>query len=344
MSTATQYPSSPGPGIDAKVAFLRRPDAYPERPARVEAVETHMSWIFLTDRRAYKLKKPVRYDFLDFSTAEARRWDCEEEVRLNRRLAPDVYLGVLPLTCDPQGRMALDGEGEAIDWLVKMRRLPEERMLDHAIRRHVLREADIERVALRLARFYRASRPIPLGGAEYVGRIADNVRENLRELATPAFGLPAVLVRRIGAAQLGFLRDEAELFEQRARAGRIVEGHGDLRPEHVCMEAEPAIIDCLEFRRDFRILDAADELAFLAMECERLGEPSVGPVLFETYSRETGDAPPAQLLSFYKSYRACLRAKISIWHLKDAEVRRPEKWPRLAREYLELAQGYLSGP
>jgi aminoglycoside phosphotransferase family enzyme len=229
-----------------------------------------------------------------------------------------------------------------VDWLVKMRRLPRECMLDHAIRRHEVRAADIGRVALWLARFYRACQPISLSGAEYVGCLADNIKENLRELGTPAFGLPADRVERIGAAQLGFLQQEGELLRQRARAGRIIEGHGDLRPEHVCMGAQPAIIDCLEFKRDFRILDAADELAFLAMECERLGEPLVGPLLFETYSRESGDYPSERLLSFYKSYRACLRAKISVWHLKDAQVRQAEKWPRLAREYLRLAEGYLS--
>src|SRR5262249_4067578 len=121
------------PTVEQKIAFLSRPEAYPEPTRRVEMKETHMSWVFLTDTKAWKLKKPVRYDFLDFSTREARRRDCEEELRLNRRLAPDVYYGIAPLTIDPQGGMRLAGAGETIDWLVRMRRLPADRMLDWAI-------------------------------------------------------------------------------------------------------------------------------------------------------------------------------------------------------------------
>ena len=126
------------PGIAEKVAFLCRPEAYASRPTRVELKETHMSCLFLTDRHVWKLKKPARYDYLDFSTVEARKADCELEVELNRRLAPDVYLGVVPLVSDPHGRMHIGGEGRIIDWLVVMRRLPEDRMLDAAIHAHTV--------------------------------------------------------------------------------------------------------------------------------------------------------------------------------------------------------------
>jgi aminoglycoside phosphotransferase family enzyme len=119
--------------ISTKVAFLRQSASYPGHPSGVDVIQTHMSWVFLTDRLVYKLKKPVRFEFLDFSTLERRHHDCQEEVRLNRRLAQGVYLGVTPLTVDAAGRLHLNGEGEAADWLVKMQRLPRERMLDHAI-------------------------------------------------------------------------------------------------------------------------------------------------------------------------------------------------------------------
>jgi aminoglycoside phosphotransferase family enzyme len=136
------------------VAFLTRPESYPTAPQRVEVIETHMSWVFLTESHAYKLKKPVRYDYLDFSTPAARYWDCTEEVRLNRRFAPNVYHGVVPLTVDPQGILQLAGRGATIDWLVHMRRLPAERMLDYAIAHGTVREAEVRQIGALLTRVY----------------------------------------------------------------------------------------------------------------------------------------------------------------------------------------------
>lgn len=329
--------------LDQKLQFLLRPESYPDRPGIVEAVETHMSWVFMTDAYAYKLKKPVRYDFLDFSTVEARRRDSEEEVRLNTRLAPHAYLGILPLTIDSAGSLKIGGEGEAVDWLVKMRRLPTDQMLDHAIKQGTVETADVRRAAVALAKFYLASPSIELGESEYRERFEKNVNVNLGELTDPVYRLPEELVRKITSAQFAFLKEESELFYQRVREGRIIEAHGDLRPEHICLGPEPVIIDCLEFRREFRILDTADELAFLAMECERLGAPSVGQSFLETYSEYTGDKPSEKLLHFYKSYRATLRAKITIWHIKDSEVRNPSKWYNLAGEYLRLAEAHTRG-
>jgi len=324
-------------GSQAKLAFLRRPAAYPEKPCRVEVVETHMSWVFLTDCDAYKLKKPVRYDCIDFSTAELRRRDCEEEVRLNRRLAREVYLGIVALTIDADGVLALDGTGEPDDWLVHMRRLPADRMLDQMIRQGEVEEADVRRAALRLARFYAQAPSCELTAKSYRERLADGARRDLRELSRPEFGLPVARATALADAQLAFLGREAELFDRRVREGRIVEGHGDLRPEHICLTPEPAIIDCLEFSRDLRVLDPADELAFLALECERLGKPVVGKWFFDVYAEATGDEPPAALVRFHRGYRALRRAKIAIWHLQDPGVRDRAKWRNRALEYLELA-------
>ena len=329
--------------LEDKVRFLRQRDAYPEHPVRIEAVETHMSWVFLLDGHAYKLKKPVRYDFLDFSTLDARRHDSEEEVRLNRRLAPDVYLGTIPLTAGLDGHLHLGGNGEAVDWLVRMRRLPTERMLDRAIQSHTVGEDDVRRIAAALARFYLDAPPIELAPEEYRRQLAARVDDNLRELTNPAFALPTVTIQRITAAQKELVQHEPELFDDRVQGKRIVEAHGDLRPEHVCLEPQPVFIDCLEFRRDYRIQDTAEELAFLALECERLGGAWVGEMLFQAYSEITRDRPPAKLIRFYKSYRACLRAKIAIWHLKDHEVLDQEKWSSLAKEYLRLAESYAEG-
>lgn len=328
------------PDQEARIAFLRQPQAWPEKPARIETIETHMSWVFLTSRHAFKLKKPVRYDYLDFSTVAARKMNCEEELRLNQRLAPDIYLDVVPLVLDGDGKMRLGGEGEIIDWLVMMRRLPAERMLDYLIRKRALEPMDTHAVAEVLARFYRESTPIGIGGSEYLRQYEHKVRMNHDALADPAYGLPAALVEAVYQAQRQFLTRTPELLEQRATNGRIIEGHGDLRPEHVCVESLPVIFDRLEFNRAFRIIDPADELAFLAMECERLGALQVEPELLGAYRRFTGDYPPPHLVWFYKAHRACLRARLAIWHVHDLA---PDAWPRwraVAEEYLHLAESY----
>jgi len=331
-------PAQDAASLEAKLGFLERPDAYPEAPARVEAVETHMSWVFLTDTHAYKLKKPVRYPYLDFSTAEARRLDCEQEVRLNRRLAADVYLGVIPLVLGAEGRLSLGGAGETVDWLVRMRRLPAQRMLDHLLRSGAVKQSEISQLARRLARFYAALPAEPLAPEAYRQSLAGRIEDNLRELVSPEFGLAAEAPAGLARFQLRFLQSHAGLFDSRVRQGRIVEGHGDLRPEHVCLLPEPVVIDCLEFNREFRILDPADELGYLALECERLHAPEVGGWLLASYIEASGDAPPLALLHFYQSCRAVLRAKLAIWHLRDDGRHPPGKWVATARDYLELAQ------
>jgi aminoglycoside phosphotransferase family enzyme len=326
--------------LEAKVEMLRLPDTYPEKPGRVETVETHMSWVFLTDRYAYKMKKPVRYDFLDFSTLALRRHNCEEEVRLNRRLAADVYLGAVAIVRDVRGGMRLGGEGEPVEWLVKMRRLPAERMLDAVIRRRALREPDIRRLASLLVRFYLACSPAGLGAEQYRTELGAAIELNRAELSPSQYDIPHALIVAVHGAQSGFLRRQATLFDARVAAGKIIEGHGDLRPEHVCLLPEPVVIDCLEFSRRLRLVDPVDELAFLSMECERLAAPQVGEWLLDTYRQVTQDRPPATLVNFYKSYRASLRARFAIAHLRDLDPADWPKWRHSAVEYLRMAERY----
>jgi aminoglycoside phosphotransferase family enzyme len=328
---------------DEKVALLRQPEAYPARPARVDVIETHMSWVFLAGELVYKLKKPVRYAFLDFSTIEARRENCEREVELNQRLAADVYYGVVPLTLGSGARLELGGEGPVVDWLVKMRRLPAHRMLDAAIRANSVSPEDIRRLTLLLTGFYRGSVPIVLEAAEYRERFEKNIHDNRAELGKPHYGLSIPQVEQLAAAQERFIRGHGNLLEQRARERKIVEGHGDLRPEHICLTAEPKIIDCLEFNRGFRLLDPVDELAYLSMECERLGAAAIGHEILRQYLQAAGDSLPDELIRFYKTFRAFLRAKIAIWHIADHDVRDTEKWRRRARDYLGLAESYVTG-
>lgn len=329
--------------LQEKVAFLSRAESYPEGTSAVEGVETHMSFVFLTDHHAYKLKKPVRYEFLDFSTLAARRADCLEELRLNRRLARDVYLDVVALTLAPGGSLQLAGEGEAVEWLVKMRRLPRELMLDHAMREQRVSRDEVRRFMRVLDDFYWAAQPVAMDPGIYRQRFERDIRANRRELLDPGYQLSPALIEAVTGGQLVILEREAASLERRATAGRIVEGHGDLRPEHVFLGPEPVFIDCLEFNRDWRLLDPVDEIAYLALECECTGSPWVGDAALEIYREHTGDDPPDALVRFYKSCRATLRAKLSAWHLKDhLDPADRTKWTARAQRYLELAARYAS--
>jgi aminoglycoside phosphotransferase family enzyme len=323
-------------GLAAKIDFLRQPVAYPDHPKRVEVVETHMSLVFLTDHYAYKLKKPVRYEFLDFSTPEARRVDCEEEVRLNRRLAHDVYLGVIPLTARGD-QLRIGGWGRCVDWLVHMRRLPASRMLDAAILSKTVTIQDVRRFATALAGFYLRAVPAGLSAAEYRARPERDIGENYRELSKDVYGLPTQMIEEAAARLLAFIHRFGDLLGDRVQAGHVIEGHGDLRPEHICLINHPVVIDCLEFNRDLRLLDPASELAFLTMECERLRATWVGDVVFEVYRAVTCDRPVPALVAFYGSCHALLRAKIAIWHNRDSPVHAPERWFQKALWYIGIA-------
>lgn len=322
-------------GLRSKVAFLSRPESYPERPASVEVVQTHMSCVFLTERHAYKLKKPVRFEFLDFSTLAARRASCEEELRLNRRLAPGVYLDVVPLALGDDGYLALGGDGEVVEWLVRMRRLPARSMLDRAIREQRVTPEDVRRFTRVLADFYRRAEPVAVDPLAYRRGYASGIAACRRELSVPDYGLPPAAA---ATALQEALERLAPCLERRASERRLVEAHGDLRPEHVCLAPEPLFIDCLEFNRDWRILDPADELSYLAMECEHAGAPWIGDVVLEEYREATGDDPAAPLLAFYRAYRAFVRAKLAAWHLRDRlEPAEQGRWIGRAQRYLELA-------
>ena len=336
-TTATGEPAS----VEAKVEFLRQPATYPERPDRVEAIETHMSWVFLAGEHAYKLKKPVRHDFLDFSTPELRRADCEAEVRLNRRLAPDVYLGVTALTVADDGALALGGAGQSIDWLVEMRRLPRDRMLDRAVADATATAGDLARIGERLGRFYRSLPPATLPGG-LRGRLERDIAGCAVEIERAEYALDGHRANGLADRMLAFVDREATLIALREQAGNVVEGHGDLRPEHVCLLDEPAIIDCVEFNRDFRVVDAAEDLAFLALECERLGHPGAGAAILAAYSHAGADAIPARLLDFYFAVRAFIRAKIAAWRTHEASGDERDLWLKRAEEYLALAERHLA--
>jgi uncharacterized protein len=342
-SWALPVAGAESPSTAEVVRFLSDPSSYPEQTASVTVIETHMAYVFLTDELTYKLKKSVRFDFLDFSTAALRRQVCDEEVRLNRRLAPDVYLGVLPLVRDAGGALhvGMKPESAPIDWLVKMRRLPGDRMLDRLIRARRLRRHELAKLAALLVTFYRRAPRESISAEAYADRLDSAIVTDVRDLGAWHNDLPISLIRSVGAALRGQLCRERRSFGR--RAVHVVEAHGDLRPEHICLTDPPVIIDCLEFRRDFRILDPLDELAFLGMECERLGDINAGPTLLRLYEEGTGDHAVRMVTEFYAAMRALLRAKLAIWHLRDGAGADAVRWRSTARRYLELAVRHSGG-
>ena len=325
-----------GPTLDAKVGFLSRPEAYQPVPDAVVCRETHMSWVFLVGDRVYKLKKPVRFPYLDYSTLARREAACREELRLNRRLAPDVYLDVLPLV-DTGAALSIGGLGKPVEWLVLMRRLDERDMLEQMIAEQRVKLAQLDRFIFILAQFYRSARPVLLSPAVYLADWQRSLAYNRRVLLDPRLGLPAGLVRRIDRAQRLFLAQRGDLIAARIRHRRIVEGHGDLRPEHISLADKVRIIDCLEFNPRLRVVDPFDEVAYLSLECERLGASWIGAYIERRMKHMLRDGPVDALFTFYRCHRAALRARLAIAHLLEAHPRTPEKWPRVAAAYLELA-------
>lgn len=322
------------PSLAEKAAFLGGSHAYPGAAGPVGRRETHMSLVFFVDGTVYKLKKPVRLPYLDFSTLARREAACRAEVALNRTLAPDVYRGVERLVRGPGG-LRLGGPGEVVDWLVVMRRLDEARTLEARLLARDCRPADVDALARALARFYRRARPVRIPAALLLRRWRSALLDDERVLLDPDLGLPRGLVRRILGVERAFLRTRRALLA--SRSGRILDAHGDLRPEHVWTAPEITIIDRLEFSAELRAVDPLDELAFLDLECERLAAPAAGRRLRHRLAAALHEAPAPELYLFYRIGRALLRARLSIAHLLEPDPRTPEKWPRQARAYLAIA-------
>jgi aminoglycoside phosphotransferase family enzyme/predicted kinase len=262
-------------------------------------------------------------------------------VRLNRRLAPDVYIAVLPITQNSDGTLELNGGGQQIDWVVQMRRLPAEMALDVVLREDRLAPKDAEAIAKHLADFYSRLLPKPVSSEVYRQALDRRIRANGAALLT---ALPAEQsdIRHIQSAQLRYLSIQAELFDSRVAAGRIVDGHGDLRPEHIYLDGGPTVLDCIEFSDELRSVDIVDDLSFLSMECERLHHGGLGELVLEEYQKMSGDRAPQSLLSFYRSYRASVRAKVALLRGRQQKNDASRCSADLIRQYVDLADRYAS--
>jgi aminoglycoside phosphotransferase family enzyme len=327
------------------VAFLRRPESYPHRPAKVEVIETHFARLFLAGPFVYKLKKPMRFHGIDFTTLALRRANCELELVLNRRLAEAVYIDVVPLCMEPSGLvLESSGAGAVVEWLVKMHYLRREHMLDARAQAGRIARSDLEKLLEKLAAFYAHAPCAPWNSDAYRRHLEQHIRTTSAELLAHDPLHDRSLVEQIATAQLAFLRDSSELLGDRCSQRRIVDAHGDLRPEHILLGDDPQIIDCLEFSAELRLLDTAEEIAFLALECTVLGRSDLAREIVALYREIGRDDVPQPLFDFYYSRRALVRALLSLWHMDEplAEPLRAH-WFGRTRWYLEAARAALVG-
>ena len=279
----------------------------------IQVVETHISYVLLTGRLAYKIKKPVNLGFLDFSSLEKRRHCCEEELRLNRRLAPELYLEVVPITGTPE-TPCIAGEGEVIEYAVRMRRFPQSALLDRRLARNALAPELIDALADRIAAFHEQAARCP-GGAAYGsptvvwGAVAENFRQLRQFLPAEQYAGQLDLLERWSEGSRSRLDD---FIRFRQQTGGVRECHGDLHLGNVAMlKGRPLIFDCIEFNPDLRWIDVINEAAFMAMDLAERGRPDLGHRFLNRYLERSGDYAGLPLLSFYQVYRALVRAKVA---------------------------------
>lgn len=330
---------------NSMILQLKSPRFYQEATGKVDYIQTHISHIFLTDSHVYKFKKGVDFGFLDFTTLEKRRFYCQEELRLNRRLSPDIYLDMLPLYQDESGAISFSPIGRVVEYCVKMLRMPQERIMARMLERGEVSLDDIDAVASRLADFHQnaaRSRYIDSFGSLEV--IAENWRENLEQTA-PYQGRTISAADHAWIAQqaITLLEQRQELFINRVTDGFIRECDGDLHSENICLDQTVHIFDCIEFNEKFRYCDTASDLAFLMMDLENHGRPELAERLIERYTILSGDTGLGGVLPLYLANRAFIRGKVESFRLDDLQISEEEKGRAAtrARRFFRLAKGYL---
>jgi uncharacterized protein len=322
---------------------LARPDFYPSRPSQVAVCETHISWVFLAGDRAYKLKKPLVLPFVDYRTPERRREMCREEVRLNGRLAADIYLGVRAVAATPDGfELAAEDDRRAIDYLVEMRRYDERLTLAARLGCGELRVEEVTALARVLADFHAGAPKVPsTGGAALAAqrRIVKNLHELLEITEQRAEIARVLALERFVHA---FVAAHESILEARARGGLVRDVHGDLRAEHVLLEDPPRVVDCVEFESRLRQLDVADDIAFLVMDLTARGGERFARTLLDAYRRQGGDPGEDRLVAFFAVHRALVRAKVALVRASQApdESATRGHHSALARDLLALAERF----
>lgn len=320
------------------------PAAYPVPTQRVELIQTHISWLFLTDSHVFKLKKPVNFGFLDFSTLERRLFYCNEELRLNRRLCPGIYEQVIALH-ETESGAAFIGDGKVVDYAVMMKRLPADRMLDRLVDNGDISGEEIQLVARTISQFHSGA-----ATSEHIAKFGSleqiefNWRENFDQ--TQPFRdttLPAAVSSTIQNHIEAFIVSQRALFNERIEKGYIRDCDGDIHLGNICLlDAKAYIFDCIEFNERFRFSDTAADIAFLLMDLDYHRRPDLAEAALSAYIAASGDADCAQLMPFYKVYRAFVRGKVESLQLSDSGITGELHSSAAGRasRYFRLAQGY----
>ena len=326
------------------VQALLEPRVYPEPTGRVKLVQTQMSFVFLTDNYVYKVKKPVDLGYLDYTTLGKRRFYCQREVELNRRLCPDFYLDVVPITRH-KSNLFIGGPGKAIEYAVKMRRLPQELMLDTLLASNQVSPEMMTKIAQRLEAFHeQAETNKRISAFGSLDIISQNTEENFNQTGKYIGNtISQNKYLHIKAYTDNFLKENASLFHKRIQDGRIKDCHGDLHAAHICLTDDICIYDCIEFNDRFRYADIASEVAFLAMDLDHYGRADLSHLFVSAYVALSQDRELLKLLNFYKCYRAYVRGKVESFKLDDPYISQEEKGETLekASGYFDLAYSYV---
>jgi aminoglycoside phosphotransferase family enzyme len=323
------------PAAPPLFAALLDPACYPHPVARVRVIETHISWVLLTGEYAYKIKKPVNLGFVDFTTPGQRRYYCEEELRLNRRLALGLYLEVVSIRGDP-GAPRISGEGPVLDYAVKMREFPQDALASRRIAGGDFGAAEIDALAARVAEFHAGA---PAAGPEgrfgtpdaVLSAALQNFEQMLPLVKTVTEVRTLRMLRQWTEREHGARRDA---FERRRGEGFVRECHGDLHLGNITMiDGRPVPFDCIEFNDELRWIDVMSEVAFLAMDLEDRGRRDLAWRFLNRYLEATGDYAGIPVLRFYLVYRALVRAKVHLIRSRQPRLLRGEK-TRLSRAML----------
>ncbi|MCL1980927.1 MAG: hypothetical protein FWG62_07635 [Proteobacteria bacterium] len=326
-------------------ALLHR-DCYDHPATDIKLVQTHISQVILAGDYVYKFKKPVNFGFLDFSDLAKRRACCEQELLLNRRLCPEIYLGMVTVTAESDGTFVFNGSGPVVEYGVKMARMPEDRMMVHLIGKGLLHADHIDALVAVLADFYqRAENGPEIARFGTAAAVAVNVLENFDQ--TRPFigqgGLDRTQFETIVDFARTFLAREA-CFKQRVEGGFIRDCHGDLYSANICLADRVHIYDCIEFNQRFRYCDVASDVAFLVMDLEYHGLDQLAGRFVDRFIQATADHGLPGMLNFYKCYRAYVRGKIGLFTAADPAVDPAVRTANLeqAAKYFRLAQRYAA--
>jgi aminoglycoside phosphotransferase family enzyme len=324
------------------VEALMKPEAYEEKTGKIELKQTHISFVFLTRNFVYKIKKAVNFGFLDFSTLEKRRFFCEKEVELNKRLCGDMYLEVVPIT--KSDSIKVGGEGEAVEYAVKMKRIPEEKIMTRLLEEGKVDKKLVDRMAKIIAEFHqKAGTGKKTGEFGSLPIIETNWKENFdqskefvgKTITPESYSL-------IHEKVDDFMKRNEELFAKRVAENKVKECHGDIHSGNIFVADKIYIFDAIEFNERFRICDVASDVAFLAMDLDFKDRSDLSSFFIEKYIEYSGDKELEKLLNFYKCYRAYVRGKVVSFRLNDPNVDKKEKAAakKEATAYFELATNY----